>query len=199
MKISFDHFNLLAPLYDSAIRPRAKDDFWEIVKLPDEGYLLDAGGGTGRVSQFIKNTRCHIIISDLSFQMLGVAKTKSPLIPVQSSAEFLSFQSKTFDRIIMVDAFHHLINQELAAYELWRVLKPGGSIIIEEPDINKFPVILIALAEKLAFMRSHFLTAETIMGLFHFPEAIKMHKSQGNNFWICIEKPANILTNTNVI
>ena len=51
------------------------------------------------------------------------------------------------------------------------VLKPGGSIVIEEPDIRKFTVKLIALAEKITLMRSHFLSPDKIAGLFKFPEA----------------------------
>lgn len=43
-----------------------------------------------------------------------------------------------------------------------RVLKPGGRLVIEEPDINRFPVKLIALGEKLALMGSHFYSPQQI-------------------------------------
>ena len=58
----------------------------------------------------------------------------------------------------MVDALHHVIHQGQTAREMYRVLKPGGRIVIEEPDIRKFGVKLIAVAEKLLLMRSHFLS-----------------------------------------
>jgi demethylmenaquinone methyltransferase/2-methoxy-6-polyprenyl-1,4-benzoquinol methylase len=47
-----------------------------------------------------------------------------------------------------------------------RVLKPGGRIVIEEPDIRAFGVKLIAVAEKLLLMRSHFLAPDQIVKLF---------------------------------
>ena len=37
-----------------------------------------------------------------------------------------------------------------------RVLKPGGRLVIEEPDLNRLVVKMIAIAEKVALMRSHF-------------------------------------------
>lgn len=188
MKKSFDHFDLLAPIYEFAIHPQLKEDFWKIVDVPDTGYLLDAGGGTGRVSQFIKNTNCHVTVTDLSLPMLYVARDKPLLTPVQSPTENLPFQSGTFDRIIMVDALHHMTDQGLTTRELWRVLKPGGLLVIEEPDISKFVVKLIALGEKMAFMHSHFLRAECILELFPFPMAIKTLMDCEDSIVIKIEK-----------
>ena len=60
----------------------------------------------------------------------------------------------------MVDALHHVINHGQTAREMYRVLKPGGRIVIEEPDIRSFYVKLIAVAEKLLLMRSHFLSPQ---------------------------------------
>ncbi len=65
----------------------------------------------------------------------------------------------------MVDALHHIIDHRQTIQDLWRVLAPGGILIIEEPDIRLFGVKLLALAEKLALFRSHFLSSSTIAGL----------------------------------
>ncbi len=167
MKLPFEHFDLLAPIYESVIHPGAKDGFWKIVDLPKTGFLLDAGGGTGRVSNQAKQTGCSKILTDISFPMLREAGSKGNLSPVDSPVERLPFVNNQFDRIIMVDAFHHVNDQKLTANELWRILKPGGSLVIEEPDIRKFVVKLIALAEKITLMRSHFLAPAEIASTIH--------------------------------
>lgn len=62
----------------------------------------------------------------------------------------------------MVDAYHHLADQARALQEMWRILAPGGRLIIEEPDIASFAVRLVALGERLLLMRSRFRSAEHI-------------------------------------
>ena len=48
-----DHFGFLAPFYDRLIKPKAPEYLWDLAQLPTDGILLDAGGGTGRVAQFM--------------------------------------------------------------------------------------------------------------------------------------------------
>ena len=50
--------------------------------------------------------------------------------------------------------------------ELFRVLKPGGTIVVKEPDIKTFAVKVIAIGEKVLGMRSHIISGEKIAGMF---------------------------------
>ena len=88
----------------------------------------------------------------------------------------------------MVDALHHVYDQSQTAQELWRVLSPGGVLIIEEPDLRHGVVKLVALAEKIALMRSHFLSPPKIELLFdNFSSQIRT-VVDGHNAWIIVEK-----------
>ncbi len=149
---------------------------------------MDAGGGTGRVSQFLHNQPARILIADQSMDMLRQAHQKEGLQPVRSEIEHMPFPAKYFDRIIMVDALHHMANQIYTVQELWRILQPGGRIVIEEPDIRSWEVKLIALGEKLALMRSHFLSPPQIADLFCFPGASARVESDGSTSWIVVDK-----------
>jgi ubiquinone/menaquinone biosynthesis C-methylase UbiE len=86
----------------------------------------------------------------------------------------------------MVDAMHHVIHHGQTAAEMLRVLKPEGILVIEEPDIRTFGVNLIALAEKLLLMRSHFLAPQKISGLFEVWE--KQLKSKDGSVWLIVKK-----------
>ena len=46
----FDHFDFLAPIYDRVIRAPGESPLLELLSPPSPGWLLDAGGGTGRVA-----------------------------------------------------------------------------------------------------------------------------------------------------
>ncbi len=183
-----DHFGLLAPHYEKLIPLRHAEALIAHIGLPIAGRLLDAGGGTGRVAKALTQYAGQVVVADPSTKMLGQAVNGAGLQAVCSFSEKLPFAAESFERIIMVDALHHVCNQAETAREFWRVLKPGGRLVIEEPDIRTFAVKLVAIAEKLAFMRSHFLTPAQIAELFPYPNARVRVEKDGFNAWVVVEK-----------
>lgn len=183
-----DHFGILAPYYDRLIRLKQVDQLARLAALPVDGYVLDAGGGTGRVAHAIKGFARQVVVADLSLGMLQQAKTKNSLWLACTHTEKLPFLDATFDRIIMVDALHHVCDHAETARELWRVLKPGGRILIEEPDVRTLAVKMVALFEKIALMRSHFLVPASIEKLFLFPQAQTRIEVDGFNAWVVVDK-----------
>ena len=186
-----DHFNFLAPIYDAVIQPKPPEKILELLKIQPGSRLLDAGGGTGRISQYLTGPDNPVIILDTSFKMLEKSQEKEPLQQVNGASETLPFASDSFDRILMVDALHHVQHQSRSVLELWRVLKPGGRLLIEEPDIRKFAVKLVAVAEKLALMRSHFLSGEKILNLFEAIPAQVQLLREDHYVWVVAEKPGS--------
>jgi demethylmenaquinone methyltransferase/2-methoxy-6-polyprenyl-1,4-benzoquinol methylase len=156
-----NHFDLIASIYDRLIGPPDSERLQQLLKLPTHGWLLDGGGGTGRVSAHLNGLADNIVVSDLSHRMLKKTREKN-VHPVQAHVEHLPFADEFFDRILVVDALHHFCDQREAVEDLLRVLKPGGRLVIEEPDLNHKGVKLLALAEKILLMRSHFYTPQKI-------------------------------------
>ena len=183
-----DHFGIIAPFYDRALPRRLEEQLIGLVGLPVDGILLDAGGGTGRVAQSLIAYVQQVIVADLSPRMLVQAGKKPGLYPVCSQSERLPFPDQSFDRIIMVDALHHVHDQRETANDLFRTLKPSGRLVIEEPDIHHFSVKLIALAERLLWMRSHFLSGSRIADLFSGMMAKTHIVCQDYTTWVIVEK-----------
>lgn len=183
-----DHFDFLAPFYERFIMPNEPAILIELAGLPVDGPLLDVGGGTGRVAQFFHGKASQVVVADLSFEMLKQASQKTELVTIGSQSEKLPFPDHYFERIIIVDALHHVYDQAQTAGELWRVLSPGGRLVIEEPNVRKGVVKLIALAEKLALMRSHFLNPLDIVALFDQYPAKTEISLDGNIAWVIVEK-----------
>jgi len=181
------HFDLIAGLYNRTAQFNLSGPLHDLLALQPNYRLLDAGGGTGRVADALRSMVREVVVADLSRGMLRYALEKR-LATACAPVEQLPFASSAFDRIVMQDVLHHVFDQRQTITELWRVLTPGGRIIIIEPDIHKFAVKLIAIGEKMVLMRSHFLSADKIAALF---ANMNMHVrivSDQLIVWICAEK-----------
>ncbi len=184
-----DHFKVLAPFYEKVFPLKFSEDIIKRAGLPVDGMLLDAGGGTGRVSKALQESVSNVVLLDFSLDMLLQAKDNQKLLLLNSTTETIPFPEQQFQVRSLIDAFHHVLSQEKTLEELWRVLKPGGKFIIIEPDFNLFVVKLVALFEKLVLMRSHFRSPEYIAEL-----ARKLPKSDVSlvreqfNTWVIVEK-----------
>jgi ubiquinone/menaquinone biosynthesis C-methylase UbiE len=165
-KPMLDHFELLAPYYDRIFQGGRflRRDLERLMAYvgPEPGHrLLDIGGGTGRIAQHFCGRVAQVCVLDPSPGMLREGQRKGICI-TRGESEDLPFAGAVFDRIILVDAFHHLRDQERAAREIVRVLAPGGRLVIQEPDIAHWAVKLVALGEKVLLMRSRFYAPEEI-------------------------------------
>ena len=185
----FDHFGLLAPLYERVIRHDDVATLRRLLHPHPTDMLLDVGGGTGRIAQHFRGEVSHICVVDLSWGMLWEARAKSKLGVCQGRVERLPFRDGAFPRIIAVDSFHHFQHHAQGARELVRVLAPGGRLVIEEPDVRRWVVKLVAWAERLALMRSHFYPPSALMRFFGGPGLrVSLHEDASVNFWLVIEK-----------
>jgi demethylmenaquinone methyltransferase/2-methoxy-6-polyprenyl-1,4-benzoquinol methylase len=186
----FDHFNLISPIYDHIFGRRIDHEIVQFADLHENQSLLDIGGGTGRVTVLFSEITQKLLVADSATKMLQIAKQKG-IFGVNCESEKLPFGRESIERVILVDALHHVANQAQTLKEMWRVLSPGGKMIIEEPDIQNFYVKLIAIGEKVLFMRSHFLSPKEIIALCQFDNhaAVKVHREHGIA-WIIITKPS---------
>lgn len=96
--------------------------------------VLDMGCGTGALSERVLEAfpACELIGVDLSEEMLARAQKRlGNRAQVRAGdCERLPFSDASFDAIVCNDSFHHYPDPERAAFEAWRVLAPGGSLVV---------------------------------------------------------------------
>jgi ubiquinone/menaquinone biosynthesis C-methylase UbiE len=102
--------------------------------------VLDAGCGTGddvRAMAEIAGVTGQVVGVDASSAMIAEAISRG--VPanvrfVQSRVEELPFRSGSFHACRAERLFQHLADADAAAFELRRVLLPGGSLLAFDPD-----------------------------------------------------------------
>ena len=62
--------------------------------------------------------------------------------------------------------------------------------VIEEFDIGHWAIRIVALLEKIALMRSHFLAPKRIAALFKQRNSAYRIQNDGATAWVIIDKPA---------
>jgi ubiquinone/menaquinone biosynthesis C-methylase UbiE len=99
--------------------------------------ILDVGCGTGVFASRVRSAmpESRVVGVDLVSGMLtqGAHRWRAlaeAVHPVQGDSERLPFASGSFDFITCANSFHHYPNQEGAAAEMHRVLKPGGRLLL---------------------------------------------------------------------
>lgn len=182
-----DLFHWIAPIYDRIFRFSDPSQLLALLEPEPHHCLLDVGGGTGRVSDALVEHVAQACVLDVSWGMLLEAQAKRLCVSC-GAVERLPFPDQTFDRILVVDAFHHFRHWPLAAAEMLRVLQPGGRIVVEEPDVRNGWVKLIALLEKLLLMRSKFFVPSELARLFQAAGGrVELFETDGV-YWAVIER-----------
>jgi len=183
-----DLFDWLAPFYDRIFSFSDPTRLLMLLELEREHRLLDVGGGTGRVTRLLAEHVGRACVIDVSLGMVIQARVKG-LCAYRGVAERLPFPNGAFDRILVVDAFHHFADWPRAAAELLRVLRPNGRLVIEEPDIGNGLVKLIALGERLLRMRSRFYAPADLARLFRATGGrVKLYEDHGGIYWAVVER-----------
>lgn len=161
-----DNFSFFAPGYDAFMRLfglyRTDELRQEFAGIAPGMSLLDVAGGTGFIAQRLSDLFARVVVSDLSPDMLAVAQ-KRKLTTVCASASQLPFGPAEFDVVLCVDALHHIRDREAALDEMARVLKPGGTLLIQEFHIRGLRGFLFFAFERLLIDQSRFLAPESLL------------------------------------
>jgi SAM-dependent methyltransferase len=100
---------------------------------PAAGRVLDIGCGTGELARRIRDEHpaTAVVGCDFSAGMLAHAQAKNQAASwVQGDACRLPFRDGSFDVVISTEAFHWFPDQDAALREAWRVLAPGGRLLL---------------------------------------------------------------------
>ncbi len=155
-------FDRIAGRYDllNRIISGGQDMKWrrfvvEVAALPPEGVLLDIATGTGDIAfEALKRMPdAQAVGADFALGMMRVGKRRDPygrhVDWTGADALALPYAEASFDAVASGFLMRNVVDIPRALAEQWRVLKPGGRIVILDtsppPDNLLKPLILLHL------------------------------------------------------
>lgn len=99
--------------------------------------ILELGCGTGYFTKKLAETGASVTAIDISPDLLKVAAAEHAAANVNlviENACAMTFPDESFDSVVGSSVLHHL-DVPRALAEIWRVLRPGGSLYFTEPNL----------------------------------------------------------------
>lgn len=109
---------------------------WLEEKLPFNSFVLDAGCGTGQLSNFLSLSQRFVFGTDMSLASLKLAQQFKQLNRLDRVGFYQMnlfqpiFKPFSFDVVICTGVLHHTADPKTGFMALSRLVKPGGLIII---------------------------------------------------------------------
>ena len=120
-------------------------------RITPQSDVLDLGAGAGIVSQMnFRGFARRVCGVDPDERVLRNPYLDDARV---GTGEAIPYPDSCFDIVFADNVFEHLQRPELVLGEVWRVLKPGGSLLFKTPNAFHY-VPLIARITPLAFHRA---------------------------------------------
>ena len=139
---SREAFDAQAPTYDESVQgdharrlyPHVLAEVARAVASSPAPRLLDLGCGTGALAALVRGEIPGACLGcvDLSPRMVEATRERlgGRAEVLLCDAERLPFHDGSFDAAWCNDSFHHYPDPERAAFQAWRVLAPGGTLVV---------------------------------------------------------------------
>ena len=109
------------------------DEFLQMVNLKDR-LILEAGCGTGRGSQRLSSYGARVFALDIGFNLVDYTRQRCQCEPTVASILSLPFPDNIFDVVFSTEVVEHTPDPLQAVLEMYRILKPGGHLVLSTPN-----------------------------------------------------------------
>ncbi|MCL4418058.1 MAG: class I SAM-dependent methyltransferase, partial [Actinobacteria bacterium] len=131
---------LLANVGDMSLKRRARRLIEELNPKERE-KIIDLGCGTGYYLFLLSNLPVRLNLTGFDYDVKALAEAKTSLSGknielISGDLHKMPFKDNSFDKVVISEVLEHLENDSLAIKEIFRIIKPGGVMVVSVPSIN---------------------------------------------------------------
>ncbi|HNC09761.1 MAG TPA: ubiquinone/menaquinone biosynthesis methyltransferase [Anaerolineales bacterium] len=125
-------YDVMNRLMTGGMDVRWRKEVISLTKIRPHGSILDLGTGTGDLAReaLTQYPKARVAAADFTLEMMRVGKKSGPLNFSSADALHLPFLDKTFDAVVSGFLMRNVTDVQIALQEQYRVLKPGGRIVV---------------------------------------------------------------------
>lgn len=155
---------LLSNVGDMSLKRRARRIIEEL-NLKQNEKIIDLGCGTGYYLYLLSNLPVKLNLTGCDNDVKALVEAKNSLSKnikfIPGDLHKMPFKRNFFDKAVASEVLEHLENNTLALREIFRVLKPGGVLVISVPN-QSYPF----LWDPINWFLQHFFNTHIKNGFF---------------------------------
>ena len=161
----------------------------ELIKLlspKKDDVILDVGAGTGVVAEEISKLCDEVFALEPDPKRVNYIKKKYLSVKAfDGAAEAIQFPEFYFTKIYAISSMHHFSEKDTALFEIHRVLKHGGLLIIKDAEPGSRTSSFEHRAAHVEFLTPDELREKLEATGF---EIKSMENLRGNGYFVCSSK-----------
>jgi len=175
----------------SVLKQRKFSEITDLLGETDQLHCLDIGSDNGVISYLLRRQGGTWKSADLAEQAVQSIRELVKDDVFQIDGRRTPFDDNEFDQVVIVDFLEHIETDQQFIDELFRVIKPGGVLVINVPQIKdtllrNFRVAMGQTDEKHGHVRPGY-TVEGLEALLKGKFTIVRHKTYSKFFSECLD------------
>lgn len=139
-------------------------ELYGLANIRDGERLLDVGCGFGGTIASLNENHAELDMTGLNIDGRQLERAKAMVLPLQANrinfcqgdATVLPFADASYDNILAVECIFHFPSRERFFAEAFRVLKPGGSLVLSDFVPSQLFLPLALLSKTKQFSKINF-------------------------------------------
>jgi 2-polyprenyl-3-methyl-5-hydroxy-6-metoxy-1,4-benzoquinol methylase len=130
--------------------------------------VLDLGCNFGQLGKLLieKGNEVHGI--DISPKAVECSKSLGIMAKVGNLEETIDFENQSFDVVVAMEVIEHILDTDFLLYEIYRVLKTEGRLIITTPNMASLGKRILLLLGRNPYMESSYTYPNGAVGHIRF-------------------------------